>query len=564
MSIDQGQELGQNDFPVVWSEPGDEALQWRFFTQSFPNQVPPLEFDVLVRRIMSGADYAFTELKGSFQETLARRVNTYVYRAMGPARPDAPEDPAGAAALRALRAGVDDLARAWAEDYLPQLQAFLDDFSGIDVTGLSDAELVSLYDRATDRLTRLWELHFMILFPAAAAVNEYDRTYRELFGEEDPLAPYRLLSGLPNKTVEAGRELWRLSRVAGGVPEVRAVLESAPAEQVVAALERIEAAKGFLDELRAFLNRYGQRGDMCSLTAESWVENPVGVVRNLSVYLRRPDSASPEHTQGVAAAERELAVAEARERLAGYPRPVAELFEQLLAAAQAGSVLTEDHTFYIDYGGVYQIRRIILEMGGRLVAAGALDEVADVFLLGSGDLRAALTARDGLDARAVAAGNAAEMRRFAGITPEPVIGSDAPPQITPAFMVFMGSLAGMAAPPPWMAVAAEPGTLRGTAGAAGVVRGIARIVHTLEESGRLGPGEILVAPTTAPPWTPLFAIAGGVITDTGGVLSHCAVVAREYGVPTVVGAAGATQTIKDGQLVELDGGTGIVRLLEET
>jgi pyruvate,water dikinase len=90
------------------------------------------------------------------------------------------------------------------------------------------------------------------------------------------------------------------------------------------------------------------------------------------------------------------------------------------------------------------------------------------------------------------------------------------------------------------------------------------VLRSLPETGGLEEGEILVAETTAPPWTPLFATAAAVVTDTGGVLSHCTVVAREYRIPAVVGAAMATSTIKDGQSIEVDGDKGIVRLLSET
>jgi pyruvate,water dikinase len=87
------------------------------------------------------------------------------------------------------------------------------------------------------------------------------------------------------------------------------------------------------------------------------------------------------------------------------------------------------------------------------------------------------------------------------------------------------------------------------------------VVHTLDDAARLQPGEILVAETTAPPWTPLFASAAAVVTDTGGVLSHCAVVAREYAIPAVVGTDIATVAIEDGQTIEVDGDAGVVRIL---
>jgi pyruvate,water dikinase len=95
-----------------------------------------------------------------------------------------------------------------------------------------------------------------------------------------------------------------------------------------------------------------------------------------------------------------------------------------------------------------------------------------------------------------------------------------------------------------------------------VARGIARVVRSLRDAGRVQPGDVLVAEMTAPSWTPLFATVAAVVTDTGGILSHCAVVAREYQIPAVVGAGRATSVIQDGQLVEVDGDRGVVRIIE--
>ena len=87
------------------------------------------------------------------------------------------------------------------------------------------------------------------------------------------------------------------------------------------------------------------------------------------------------------------------------------------------------------------------------------------------------------------------------------------------------------------------------------------MVRSLAEAGNLQAGDVLVAETTMPAWTPLFASAAAVVTDTGGVLSHCAVVAREYGIPAVVGVGVATGALRDGQVVEVNGSTGLVRIV---
>jgi pyruvate,water dikinase len=108
----------------------------------------------------------------------------------------------------------------------------------------------------------------------------------------------------------------------------------------------------------------------------------------------------------------------------------------------------------------------------------------------------------------------------------------------------------------------EPGLVRGHAGSPGKATGTARVISSIAEADRLQKGDVLVAETTAPPWTPLFGTAAAVVTDTGGILSHCAVVAREYRIPAVVGTRTATARIRDGQRVEVDGDEGIVRLVE--
>jgi pyruvate,water dikinase len=104
------------------------------------------------------------------------------------------------------------------------------------------------------------------------------------------------------------------------------------------------------------------------------------------------------------------------------------------------------------------------------------------------------------------------------------------------------------------------GALAGTAASAGVALGRARVVRKLEEA-RIETGDILVAPYTDPAWTPLFPIAAGLVTEVGGLMTHGAVVAREYGIPAVVGVDGATETIRDGAIVRVNGTQGYIEIL---
>jgi pyruvate,water dikinase len=119
-------------------------------------------------------------------------------------------------------------------------------------------------------------------------------------------------------------------------------------------------------------------------------------------------------------------------------------------------------------------------------------------------------------------------------------------------------------PDPFEGARYEPdadGTLRGTGASIGIARGAARVMNGPADFWKLNPGDVIVAPSSNPSWVPLFTIASGVLCNTGGILSHAAVVAREIGVPAVVGLGDATTRIPDGAIVELDGSTGFVRIL---
>jgi pyruvate,water dikinase len=341
------------------------------------------------------------------------------------------------------------------------------------------------------------------------------------------------------------------------LPEVEAVFHHRQPAEIMEALGATSAGRGFRDEVRAYVETYGQRGDKWGVSYRSWVEDPAPVLKNLKDYVSQPDlNLGVDHTAlGV---ERDRAVAEAQERLKGYPEPVREQFAFLLKAAQMGSILSEDHAFWIDFCSMYRVRCVMMELGRRLVEAGALAVADDVFYL---TLDEALdvddTVRHAGLRRAAVAERKAELERFRRLSAPPVLGTDyGPPPDDPVNRFLTKFFGG---PPPASDV---PGVLKGHAGSPGKVRGIARVICSLEEADRLKQGDILVADTTAPPWTPLFATAGGIVTDTGGILSHCAVVAREYRIPAVVGTGRATAMIQDGQLIEVDGDAGTVRLVD--
>jgi pyruvate,water dikinase len=225
------------------------------------------------------------------------------------------------------------------------------------------------------------------------------------------------------------------------------------------------------------------------------------------------------------------------------PAPdLAELYERVRPAY----ALKELHSYDIDYPALLATREVLLGFGRRLVAEGLLGAVDDVWMLDVDELRDALADdQPRLDARVALRRDELAQGLRAG--PRPYLG-DAPPDAErhASLEKFYGS-GGRA--------------LAGTGASPGIAEGIARVVSGPGDLGRVRPGEVLVATTTTPAWTPLFPSLGGLVTDTGGILSHAAIVAREYRIPAVVGAVGATAAIPDGARVRIDGTTGEISVI---
>lgn len=544
------------DFPVVWDDPADQQLFWLHDKMHWPEPMPLLMFDMLPEE---GFNKAFDhyDVPMRFRGV---RLNTYQYNAMFPLHlPPAEAEAKHKSSEQKMGAAMANLADLWEKEWLPEIKRHHAYWDAFDLRGSSNRALLEHLDETVERLKRLWELHFQIVLPAYFAVSGLDDLYHDVLGKVGAYDSYRLLQGIDNKTVEGGRELWKLSRRALAMPSVKHILETHAAADALAALEATAEDRAFAGELRAYVDAYGQRGQsFATLTDVSWVEDPTPAIKMLKDLVGQP-SKDMDLERAAVAAERDQAIAAARERLKGYPQPVRDQFEFLLRAASVGVVLSEDHNFWIDYSGTYKARRVFLEVGRRLAEAGAIERATDFIHLRLDEIKVTAAALPTvIDQRGAVAERKAEIERWARIRAPDAVGTPppGPPPADDPFVKFAGKFFGTPPPP-----SADPRELRGAAGSPGKVRAVARVVTSLAGAARLGKGEVLVAETTAPPWTPLFATASAVVTDTGGILSHCAVVAREYGIPAVVGLGRATVAIPDGALVEVDGDAGVVRLI---
>jgi rifampicin phosphotransferase len=235
--------------------------------------------------------------------------------------------------------------------------------------------------------------------------------------------------------------------------------------------------------------------------------------------------------------------------------PRRAIFRRLLQWAQKNAPTREDAL--ADEGLAWPLmRQMLFELGRRLVAHGALAEADDVFWVEQVELQQAVADLDAQQVQlpslaAVIQQRKAEWRARKLVTPPPLL-----PKGQKMWGIDLE---------PWMPVQVEEqhgDTIVGVGASAGEVTAVARVLHGPEDFGTLQPGDVLVASITTPAWTPLFVLASAVVTDVGGPLSHSSIVAREYGIPAVLGTGAATRRICSGQTIRVNGDAGTVTLLD--
>jgi pyruvate,water dikinase len=223
-----------------------------------------------------------------------------------------------------------------------------------------------------------------------------------------------------------------------------------------------------------------------------------------------------------------------------------------LGWAQSLGQVREDS--YASIGLAYpRFRELLLDLGRRMADAGAFKESEDIFWLEEAEIEDrlhALEQGEPLDSMQAVVENRKKVRQ----AEEKLV----PPTQLPYSKTYMGLP--LEAFVPTAGSEQEGNRLKGVGASGGKVTGVARVMHGPDDFGRMQHGDILVAKLTTPAWTPLFAMASGIVTDIGGPLSHGSIVAREYGIPAVLGTGVATRRIRDGQTITVNGNEGIVTL----
>ena len=362
------------------------------------------------------------------------------------------------------------------------------------------------------------------------------------------------LRGFRSPTVDAETELEGLAGQVRASEELQALVAAAPAADLPEALRRTPVGRAWLDAFSRYLDRYGHQVYNLDFVVPTQADDPLPVLLSLKAMTQR-SGRDPRARQHSIVAERDTLVEETARSLDPLRR---RLFRLLLGWAQRFGPDREQALFYMGAGWP-TLRRLALELGRRLTESGSLLAAEDVFFLETSEIGAAIAARAAGKARPELARQARERRELRETRKR----LHPPPVVPPGRKLRFGPL-DMSA---WETQRHnEPvgAVLRGFAVSPGQVSAPASVIRSPADFVRMEPGTVLVCPTTTPAWTPLFSQARGLVTDVGGILAHGSIVAREYGIPAVLGTGIATTRIRSGQTIRVDGDEGTVTLVDET
>lgn len=442
--------------------------------------------------------------------------------------------------------------KRWDNEWKPAIARENAELQRVDLRALTDEQLVAHVERSFDALRRGVTMHHSLNATAMLPTGDFLVHVNEWTGLT-PSDVLPLFRGSSPVSQGASDELQVLGRAVNEQADVQTLLAGDPAAAIDALVARQDAVG---EAARRYVDKTGVRittgYDVADLTC---AEMPALLVENIRAAMTRQNSVGAGDVKERESALREKVPAQHRQR-----------FDEMLAEARLTYRIRDERTYLNDMWSSGLARRAILEAGRRLVAKGKLHEAEHAVELTPAELVSML--RGGSDRTADQAAADVKFRAthtsddappFLGGTPSgpPPVEWFPPPaaRAERAIRMVMGEM--------FAARKKEKGatSVSGFAASPGSVTGIARLVLQPADMTRVQKGDILITRATSPSFNALLPLLSGIVTDRGGTLSHAALVAREYGIPAVVGTGNATDLIRDGARVRVDGASGTVQVV---
>jgi pyruvate,water dikinase len=570
-----GQFLGDETFPITWESDAEKDFFWVYDDLHIPHPVSPMFFDI--GGWWLSCDHMFRRFGTPFAvDWLAKNVNGYVYTTAVPADPSiriegteyssrygarVPKDgefgsKMGAYLDTVLPVYGRQFADWWRDRLVPEMQRNFEFLEARldEADGMSLAEVACLLEDAIDVHDRHWKIHWMLNFAQLSATLNLRAVMDRTRGTIDEELLGRLQNSASDRNWDSIESLWRMKNEVRDEPELKAAFGAGDADAIAAALKASERGRRFIEErIAPYQREFGWHAvwshEFIFPTAREEMEPILDLVRG---YLET----DYDYPTAIEAMRRDIEAASA-EVLDGLE---GEALEEMRAANEMNlrmAPLTPDHHFYIDQGANAHVRLVLIAIGRKLVEAGRLDQPDDVMFLRYNELRMLIGTAEGVDGRGIVAARRADREAATRLKPRNWVGTATPSQLAFPYLVNWGYPERF-----YQQQSEDQRQVTGIGASPGVIEGVARVVRTVDEFDEVADGDILVCQMTNPAWVVLFTKIAGLVTDTGGTTSHPAVLAREFGIPAVIGTSVATHRISTGDRIRVDGSAGTVEILD--
>ncbi len=441
--------------------------------------------------------------------------------------------------------------REWNDTTMPDLVATTDEWRHVDPATTSDEELMKGIWELAVASGMYWASNSSHTFGVAKVTDNQLQVFLRETLPEHRFTSGHFLSGFRSKTTEANEHLQHIAQQIRENDALYELVATTPAKHLMAALERHPQGAPAVEAIEGYLENYGHLGYSLDFAEPLPLEDPFGLMASLKPLVASQDD-GPGNRENATKQRRKSALQEIEGLLEGLS------YWQFCYRhwfTRRFYFIREEVMFYL-YIGWPVLRPLALELGKRLTDMGTIAAPDDVFYLVTDELNRAIEARKAGKALTGYAQLVAERREL----------REARKRLHPP-----GTIPSEASKHPGVKFKEtqtyndpDSDTLVGVPVSPGTVTSPASLINSPDEFDRMEPGSILVCPMTNPAWTPLFAHATGLVTDMGGILGHGSIVAREYGIPAVVGTGNITQRVDHGQEIFVDGDAGIVTLLSES
>ena len=563
--------FGSSEFPVKWQSETEKKLFWVYDDLHCPQPLSPMYFDI--GGWWLSCDHMFRRFGTPFAvDWTAKNVNGYLYTAAIPQdhdfevpameygstyHPRINLDPEYATRIGAYLGAVLptyglNFATWWRERLVPEMRRNLDYLESkiFKADEIPLMEWAVILEDAIDIHDRHWKIHWMLNFAQLSATLNLQAVMQEVHGKVDQALLGRLQNSAADRNWDALETLWKIKETAKKSKVLLDAFKKTGME-IHAELMKTAEGKKLLEAVTAYQKEFGWHAVWShEFIFPSRYEEAGPVLDVIKGYIES-DYNYPKAVKDLA----EDIKAAAAEMLKGLK---GEALEKMRAANDINlkmAPLTPDHHFYIDQGTNQHVGVVLICIGKKLVAEGVLDQPDDIIFLKYNELRYLLGDLKGYDARSIVKKRREERKQSYKLRPADFIGTATESQLAFPYLNLWGF------PEKLTRAKAEKGQVTGLAASPGVIEGIAKVVMSIDEFDQVNPGDIMVCQMTNPAWTPLFAVIAGIVTDAGGVVSHPAVMAREFGIPAVIGTSVATLKIKTGDRIRVDGGKGLVEIL---